>query len=107
MPTPPHFNIRGPAPARGDSEGFTISGSHVEAEVRDVPVLHDVVLALDAHLPLGLELRFRAGRLEVLDAVDLSPDEAALDVAVDLAGGLARDGAAADGPCAALVRPGG
>src|SRR5690348_17810773 len=33
----------------------------------------------------------------------LGADEAALDVAVDLAGGLERGGPAADGPCAALV----
>src|SRR5207248_1929568 len=78
----------------------------VEPEVHHVAVLHHVVLALDAHLARGLQGGLRAVLLEVVGPVDLGADEAALDVAVHLAGGLSRGGAAADGPRAALVGAG-
>src|SRR5689334_9872374 len=79
------------------------SALHGKPKVDDVAVAHDVVLALEAELPRLAALRLAAEADEVLVRDHLGADEAALDVAVDLAGGLERRGPAADGPCAALV----
>src|SRR5580765_5739085 len=76
---------------------------HGKPEVDDVAVAHDVVLALEAELPRLAALRLAAQADEVLVRDHLGADEAALDVAVDLAGRLERRRAPADRPCAALV----
>ena len=78
--------------------------SNVEQELNDVAVLDDVVLALGALQTLGLD----GGVVEVVGfevavADDAGADEAALEVAVDLTGGLRSLGALADGPCTAFL----
>src|SRR5438552_5500368 len=72
-------------------------------EVDDVAVLHDVLLALEAELPRLPALRLASVADELVEGDHLGADEAALDVAVDLAGGFEGRGAAADRPGAALV----
>src|SRR5262245_40613977 len=79
----------------------------VEAEVDDVAVLDDVVLALDAELADLAAARLAAELDEVAPVDDLGADEAALDVGVDLARGARGRGAARDRPGAALVGAGG
>src|SRR5947208_16535080 len=74
-----------------------------EPEVDDVAVPHDVLLALEAQLPRLAALRLAPVADELVERHHLGADEAALDVAVDLAGGLERRRAAADRPGAALV----
>jgi hypothetical protein len=69
------------------------------------PSLHDVVLALHAGLAGGAGGLRRPGRHEVVEGDDLRLDEAALEVAVDDAGGLGRRGALLDRPGAGLLRP--
>ena len=80
-----------------------LHGLDVEQEVDDVAVLHDVLLALGADLALGLGGGHGTDGLQILEGDDLGPDEAALEVGVDLAGGLGSLGAPLDGPGAALV----
>ena len=86
--------------------GFTASPD-VEAELHDVAVLHDVVLALHAGLALGARLGDRAGGDEVGERDDLGLDEAALEVGVDDARGLRGLPALVDRPRARLLRAGG
>ena len=64
--------------------------SHVEAELNDVAVLHDVVLALHAHQAPRLRLGHRSGGDQVVVRDDLGLDEAPLEVSVDHAGGFRR-----------------
>ena len=78
--------------------------SDVEQEFDHVAVLHNVLLALGALQALGLD----SGIIEVVGfqvaiADDAGADEAALEIAVDLTGGLRSLGALADGPGAALL----
>src|SRR5439155_10526792 len=68
-----------------------------------VAVLHDVLLALEAELARFAAFRLAAVPDEVVEGDHLGADEAALDVAVDLAGRLERRRAAADRPGPALV----
>ena len=63
-------------------------GLHVKAEQHNVPVLHDVVLALTAHQALFLGHGHGAALHQLVKADDLRPDEASLKVRVDFAGGL-------------------
>ena len=76
---------------------------HVESEERDVAVLHDVVLALAAHKALFLGGGHAAAGLEVVEGDYLRADEAALEVGVNLPGGLGGLGAPGDGPGPDLV----
>ena len=76
----------------------------VEAELHDVAVLHDVVLAFDARLAGGLGVGHRTCGDQVVEADDLGLDEAALEVGVDDAGSLGGGGALADGPGARFLR---
>src|SRR5262245_58486733 len=64
-----------------------LRASDVEAEVDDVAVLDDVLLALEAQLAGLAALGLAAVVDEVLVVGHLGADEAAFDVAVDLAGG--------------------
>ena len=80
---------------------------HVEAELDDVAVGHDVVLALHADLAGLLGLLHRAELHQVVEGDDLGLDEAALEVGVDDAGRLGRGRALADRPGAGLLGPGG
>ena len=83
-----------------------ISRLYVEAEVDDVAILHDVVLALDADLAFLAGGGDAAGGDEVVVVDDLGADEAALEVRVDLAGSFRCRRALDDGPGAALIRAG-
>ena len=75
----------------------------VEAEVDDVAVGDDVLLAFEAQQALVAAVGERLELEEVLAGDDFGADEAALDVGVDGAGGLLGVGAAADRPGAHLV----
>src|SRR4051794_27011270 len=75
---------------------------HVEAELHDVAVRHDVVLALDPDPTARLGLGHRSGLHELLEADDLGLDEATLEVGVDHAGCLGGSGALWDRPGAGL-----
>ena len=77
--------------------------SDVEAEERHVAVVHDIVLALGADEAFLLGDGHAAAGFQVVERDDLSADEAALEVRVDLAGGLRRLRAARDRPGAALI----
>src|SRR6478672_10028941 len=79
---------------------------HVEAELHDVAVGHDVVLALDADLAGGLGGVHVPRRDKVLEADDLGLDEAALEVGVDDARGHRGGPALADRPGARLLGTG-
>src|SRR5262249_20111613 len=57
--------------------------SDSEAEIDDIAVLDDVLLAFQPQLPLVPRLGFAAAGHEVLVVDHLGPDEAALEVAVD------------------------
>ncbi len=78
--------------------------SNVEQELDHITIVDNVLLALGALQTLGLD----GGIIEVVGfqiavANDAGTDEAALEIAVDLAGSLRCLGALADGPCAALL----
>ena len=68
----------------------------VEADMDDVPVFDGILLAFQAQLAVLAALGVAAVVHEVVVVHDLGADEAALDVAVDLAGGLHGAGAAFD-----------
>ena len=57
--------------------------SDVEPELHDVAVVHDVFLALHAHLARGLGGLHRAGGVEVVERDDFGLDEALFEVRVD------------------------
>ena len=76
---------------------------HVEAEVDHIAVLNDVLLALAAEKALLLRGGNAAAADHIVEIDRLGTDKAALDVGVDLAGGLRRLGAVFDRPGAALV----
>src|SRR5947208_8789000 len=80
---------------------------HREPEVDDVAVLDDVVLALEPQLPRLAALGLAPEAHELVVGDHLGADEAALDVAVDLARRLEGRRAAADRPGPALVLAGG
>ncbi|CAN4017775.1 VanZ-like domain-containing protein, partial [Dysosmobacter welbionis] len=77
--------------------------SYVEPEVDHVSVLNHILLALAAEQPFLLGGVDAAAGDHVIVCDDLRPDEAPLDVGVDLAGGLGGLGALLDGPGPALV----
>ena len=78
-------------------------GLDVEQELDDIAVFHNVLLALGALQALGLDGGvIKIVGLQVAVADDAGADEAALEITVDLAGGLRGLGALADGPGAAL-----
>ena len=77
--------------------------SDIEAEVDHVAVLHHIVLALAAQQPLLLGGGHGAAGDHLGEVDGLGTDEAALDVGVDLAGGLRSLRTLDDGPRAALV----
>src|SRR5262249_35903725 len=76
----------------------------VEAEVADLAVADDVVLAFETELTARAKVGHRAaGGDEVVVRVHLGADEPARDVRVDGAGGVLRARAARDRPGADLV----
>ena len=81
------------------------AASNVEEELDNVAVLHDVLLAFGTDETLFLARGDRAVCDERLVRHDGGADEAALEIAVDLAGGLRRFRALGDRPCADLLGP--
>src|SRR5579884_1290917 len=73
-------------------------GLHVEAEVDYVALAHYVLLALLTYEARGAQRVHRFVRDVVVVGDNLRADEAALDIAVDLAGCLRSLGAASDRP---------
>ena len=73
-------------------------GLDVEAELDDVAVVDDVVLALEADLAELLGLRPAADVEQLVPADHLGADEAALEVGVDAPGALRRRRAVAERP---------
>ena len=59
-----------------------------KAEVDDVPILNDVFLAFKANLAMVPAGGHRASADQGVVGNNLCPDEAALDVCMDLAGGV-------------------
>src|SRR4051812_13103045 len=94
---------RRPVPSPRSGSG---GPSDVEAELHDVAVLHDVVLALYAHPAVRAGLRHRAGLDELVERDDLRLDEAALEVGVDDAGRLRGGRTDRDRPGPRLLGPG-
>ena len=81
------------------------SGSDVEADVEDVPVLDDVGLALEALEPSPRRLGLRAALDQVVPADHLAADEAAGDVGVDRLRRLERGLAVPERPGSGLLSP--
>src|SRR5438445_13513372 len=84
-----------------------IDASHIEAEMHDVAIAHDVIGAFEAHLAGILGALLAAIEDEIVVGDRLGADEAFLEIAMDDPGCLRRLGAARDGPGARLLRPGG
>src|ERR1700682_2440562 len=89
--------------ARDDGPGSRRVPSDREADVQDVAVLHQVLLALHAQLAVVSRLGLAAAGDEIRVMHHLGADEAALEVGVDAAGGARSAAAAADGPGLHLV----
>ena len=78
---------------------------HIEAEVHDVAVVHDVVLAFQPHLAgLLCSLLTLAGN-EIVEGNHFGADEPMFEVGMDDAGRLGRGRADRDGPGAHFLRP--
>src|SRR3546814_8618978 len=76
-------------------------------KVHDIPVLHDIALALGSQLA-SLACLARAAQRNIIAKSDgFGADEALLEIAVDLARRLGRGRALVDGPRARLLRPDG
>ena len=82
--------------------GYGLDG---EADVEDVALADDVLLALHPNEALRLRGVHRPGRDEVVVADHLGADEPAFQVRVDHAGGFGRLGAAPDLPGPRLILP--
>src|SRR5436190_10171927 len=101
-----------PAPARPRRTPFgaatTLSGrqSHVEAELHDVAVGHDVVLAFHPDLAGRARCCHGARADEVVVRHDFCLDEAALEVGVDHTCRLGRRGTVRDRPGTRFLRSG-
>src|SRR6185369_17774090 len=80
---------------------------NIKPEQHHVTILHDVVLPFAAHFPGGSGALLAVVGDVVAVRDGLGPDEAALEVAVDLPGGRGGAGAAMDRPRPRLFRPGG
>src|SRR5271166_2029562 len=94
--------------SRAGQEGLGgASRSRREAEVHHVAVGDDIVLAFEPELAGLARARFAAKGRVVVVSDGLGPDEAALEIAMDDAGGLRRLGALLDRPGARLLRPDG
>src|SRR5205807_7541926 len=74
-----------------------------EAEIDDVAVLHDVLLALEAHFTVVAARRHRPARNERVIGDDFRADETTGNVAVDFPGGKLRLRLARNRPGPALI----
>src|SRR6188472_1406874 len=93
-----------PSGKRGSQAQRPERGSDVEAELDDVAVVHDVILALETCLATVPGLQDGAGVDQIDERDDLGLDEALLEVGVDHARGLRRLPALADRPRARFLR---
>src|ERR1035438_6079333 len=81
--------------------------SDADAELHDVAVAHDVLLALDTGFARRLDLRHGAERHEVLEGDHFSFDEVLLEVGVNLAGRFGGRGPLVDRPRPRFLGTGG
>ena len=99
-------SARAPAPPLWDSclgPDRGVFAVYIEQKFDDVAVLHHIFLALGALQALGLYVRhaeIAGGKIAVF--YHAGTDKDALEIRMDLAGGLRRTGAPADCPCAAF-----
>src|ERR1700731_1984600 len=90
------------APAAGGSSSKRQVASDVEAKEGDIAIFHDIVAPFEPYLAPFPGRGIGSGRDQVIVGDDLRLDEAALDVAVDDAGGFGRLRSLPDGPGAHL-----
>src|SRR5207245_9110155 len=98
---PPSRSTATTAMVQAPLDGLSSSSrqpSDVEAEERDIAVLHDIVAAFEPHLPAFASGGVGSRRHQVIVGNDLRLDEAALDVAVDDARGFRCPGPLANRP---------
>src|SRR5438132_10839888 len=86
------------APVADGSSSRRQAESDVEAEERDITVLHDIVAPFEPHPPTLPGGGVRTRRDQVIVGNDLRLDEATFDIAMDHASSLGRFGALTDGP---------
>ena len=67
-------------------------------EFDHITISHDVILPFQPHLPPAAGLLHRSSRYKIIKRNDFGPYEAPLEVAMNDACGLRRDGALADRP---------
>ena len=73
----------------------------------DVAIFHNITLPLRAHLSRPFDRCFGLELLEVLDRVDIGPDETFLKISMDNTCSLRRCKALRDGPGAHFLHTGG
>src|SRR5436305_14792309 len=76
----------------------TTRQSDIEAEQADIPILDDIVAALEPHLAPLPSRGIGSGRDQLIVGDDLRVNEATFDVAADHAGGLGRFRSVPNGP---------
>ena len=81
--------------------------SDADAELHDVAVTHDVILALYTGLTRRPYRDHGTRRHQVIEGHDLGLDEMLLKIGMDLARGFGGGGAAVDGPGPGLLGSGG
>src|SRR5215472_4344819 len=82
-----------------------IRASNGESKIDDIAVLDDILLAFQAQFSFVPSLAFAASGDEIVVVNHFGADEAALEIAVDAAGGAWCAVATADGPSLHLVLP--
>src|SRR5207248_10113620 len=90
-------------PARLAARRVRCACLHGSADVQDVAVADDVLLAFEAHLAARARLRFRSSGHELLVMDHLGADESAFEIGMDLPGGARCAVPAMDRPGAHLV----
>ena len=80
---------------------------HVEQEMNDIAVLHDIFFALGAHFARFFGLRLATQRDKVVVCNHLGADEAAFEIGVDDTGSLRCGVAFVDGPRTYFLHAGG
>src|SRR5689334_11519262 len=86
------------SPARACSRAMPAHVLNVEAEMHDIAVPDDVVLAFEPHFSHLLRALLALAGEKVIIGDDLRADKAFLEIGVDYARGLRRSTAAADSP---------
>ena len=81
--------------------------SHVEEEMHDISVLHQIIFTFCGQFACCAALRLSTQGDEIVILDDLGPYETALDIRMDDTGTLRRLIAGTECPCANLVTAGG